>query len=271
MTSSNTTAGSNPLAYDVAGHGDPVVFVHAGIADRRMWKPQVTHFARYFTAVTFDMRGFGESPLPETPFSPRADIAGLLDHLSLERAHLVGCSMGATTALELAIEYPDRVGALVLVNSGAPGFTPEGGYYEPPGWDDVEAAFVAGDHDAVADFDLRLWVDGIYRSRDDVAPWIRAAIREMDLIALRNEARRDELIRRTDPPAGTRLDEVHAPTLVIVSELDVPDMMPLGKHLAAGITHARLEEFPATAHLPNMEAPDAFNELVAAFLMEVTT
>lgn len=257
------------LAYEVAGSsGEAVLLLHAGVADRRMWATQVAAFSRHFRTITYDMRGFGDSPLPTQDFSPLDDIAALLDHLEIDRAHLVGCSMGAATALEFAVDHPERVDKLVLVNSGAPGFTPEEGYYEPPGWDDVVAAFKAGDLDTVADFEVRLWVDGPFRSPDEVSQEVREAVREMDLLALRNEDRRDDHIVRPETPAGTRLDEVEATTLVVLSELDVPDMKPLAEYLATGIAGARLKTIPGVAHMANMESPEFFNELVIGFLRE---
>jgi pimeloyl-ACP methyl ester carboxylesterase len=235
-----------------------------------MWAGQVSAFADHFTTIIYDQRGYGDSPLPTESFSPLDDIVGLLDHLEVGKAHLVGCSMGGTTALEFAVDHPDRVDKLVLVNSGAPGYTPADGYYEPPGWDDVVAAFKAGDLDTVADFDVRLWADGPFRSPEQVPQKVRDAVRAMDLLALRNEAQRDEHTVRPETPAGTRLAEVEASTLVVLSELDVPDMKPLAEHLAYGIAGARLETLSGVAHLANMETPDAFNDLVIGFLRETS-
>ena len=254
------------LSYDTAGSGPALVFLHAGIADRRMWQPQLDHFADRYRCVAFDMRGFGESPLPDGLFSPRKDIADLLDLLDIDRAVIVGCSMGGATALEFAIEYPERVDSLVLVNSGAPGRVPEGGYYEAPGWDDAVAAFKAGDFETVADFDVDLWVVGVHREASAVDPELRALVREMDLIALRNEEQREDITEMLEPPAGKRLAEISAPTLVIVSELDVPDMEPLGDLLANEITGARKVTLPGVTHLPSLEDPDAFNAALNGFL-----
>ncbi len=254
------------LAYDVKGRGPALLFIHAGIADRRMWHSQLDHFAGRYQCVAYDMRGFGESPLPKGKYSPRQDIVDLLDHLGIEKATVVGCSMGGSTALEFAIEHPERVERLVLVNSGAPGRVPEGGYYEPPGWDDAVAAFKAGDFEAFADFDVELWVVGPHRDASAVDPDLRALVREMNLVALRQEEQRESLTEMLDPPAGKRLDEVSAPTLVMVSELDVPDMGPLGDLLVDGIEGAMRLNLPEVAHLPSLEDPVAFNTALGRFL-----
>src|SRR5215210_3996077 len=100
------------IAYDVAGSGPPVLLLHAGIGDRRMWDAQVPAFAEHFTVIRFDARGFGETRKPNAPFAPYADAIALLDHLAISRAHFVGVSMGSQTAIEAAIAAPERVSAL---------------------------------------------------------------------------------------------------------------------------------------------------------------
>ncbi len=271
MSTGRAKVGNALLAYTEAGEGDPVVFIHAGIADRRMWEPQIPAFAKHFRAVTFDMRGFGDSEMVDEPFSYRADLAGVLDALAIRRAHLVACSMGGTVALAFAIEYPDMVRSLVLVNSGAPGYVPESGYFEPPQWEASVAAFKAGDFERAAELEVEMWVDGPFRESDQVAPGIRDAVRKMDAVALRSESRRDEHVLHLDPAAGGRLEEIGCPTLVIVSELDMPDMRPVAEHLASGIADARLVSISEAAHLPNMERPGVFNEVVLQFLSEVSS
>jgi pimeloyl-ACP methyl ester carboxylesterase len=262
--------GNARLAYTTAGSGDQaVVFIHAGIADRTMWADQVPAFAEHFTTVTYDMRGFGESEMVDEPYSSRADLATLLDVLDIDGTHVVGCSMGGAAALQFAVQYPDRTKSLVLVNSGAPGFEPEGGHFEFPQWGRAVAAFEAGDFEQVAELDVEMWVDGPYREPDQVPAATRDAVRTMDLPALRNESRRDEFEDGLDPPVGIRLAEITCPTLVVLGELDMPDMSAYAEHLATGIAGARLVSIPDVAHLPNMEKPAEFNDLILSFLKRV--
>ena len=104
------------------GDGPPVVFLHAGIADMRMWDPQVAAFATQFDVIRLDQRGFGESELPAKAWSPVADLLSLMDQLSLDTADLVGCSMGGALAIDFTLAHPDRVSKLVLVGSAIGGF-----------------------------------------------------------------------------------------------------------------------------------------------------
>ena len=261
--------GKATLAYTVAGQGDAVVFIHAGIADRRMWATQVPVFADHFLTVTYDMRGFGESEMVDEKFSHPEDLVHLLDALQIEKAHLVGCSMGGGAALQFAVEHPDRVTGLVLVNANAPGFTPEGDYFEPPQWKEAVAAFERGDLDRSAELEVDIWLSGVYRSPGDMAEAIRDSVLEMNRRAFKTEAQRDQYEEYLAPTAGLRLDEIDCPTLVVLGDLDLPAMRPIAEHLAAGIDGAQLVTMADTAHLPNLEQPDHFNELVLGFLSEI--
>src|SRR5690606_6815407 len=79
--------------FEMAGIGPPVVFIHAGIADSRMWEGQFAPLSKWFRVIRYDLRGFGRTLPAPGPFSHRDDLAALLDHLAIERASLVGCSI----------------------------------------------------------------------------------------------------------------------------------------------------------------------------------
>ena len=254
------------LAYETAGTGPAVVFVHAGIADRRMWASQVPTFAVHFATVTCDLRGFGESEMVDEPYSDRQDLADLLDALSIESAHIVGCSLGGATALEFAVAFPDRVNSLVLVNSAAPGFVPEGGHFEPAEDEEATMAYEAGDLDRAAALEVEMWVVGHSRDGVSVSAEIRDFVFEMNRRALTTDSRRETWISYLEPPAATRLEEVRCPALIVVGELDMPDILPTGEYIAAGIADGRLVSIAGTAHLPNMERPPEFNRVVRDFL-----
>lgn len=159
------------IFYEVAGEGEPLVLVHAGIADSRMWEDQLTAFAARYRVIRHDLRGFGMTAMVEGPFSHHEDLRALLDSLDVERAHLVGCSMGGGAVLDFALEYPQRVGNLVLVGSAVGGFAPD---IDPPRqWDEILAADEAGDLERVSELEVQVWVDGPRRSSEEVDASIR--------------------------------------------------------------------------------------------------
>ena len=254
------------LYYETVGAGEPVVLLHAGIADRRMWDPQLEALAKRYRVVSFDRRGFGRSPLIDGPYAHHEDLRGLLDGLGIERASLVGCSMGGAAAIDFVLRYPERARSLVLVGSAVSGAKSE----EPPPkeWDELVAADEAGNLERVSELEVRIWVDGPYRSPEEVDPAVRDLVREMNLIALRSEASGLGEERPADPPAAERLGEIQVPALVVVGALDRPEIVARSEALARNVPRARKVVLEGTAHVPNLERPEEFNDAVLAFLAE---
>jgi 2-hydroxy-6-oxonona-2,4-dienedioate hydrolase len=254
------------LYYEVAGLGEPLVLVHAGIADRRMWDEQLGAFAERHKVIRYDMRGFGRSETPEgAPFSHQDDLRGLLDSLHIERAGFVGCSIGAKIVLDFTLDQPGRARALVLVCPAVSGFESD---EEPPDeWEELVKADEAGDLERVSELEVRIWADGPYRGPEQVDPTVRDLVWEMNLIALQNEADLGEE-RPVDPPAVERLAEIRFPVLVVAGERDRPEVNARADLLTRSIPHAQKVVVAETAHVPNMEKPEEFNRVVLEFLDE---
>ncbi len=253
------------IYYESVGEGEPLVLVHAGIADSRMWESQLAAFADSYRVIRYDMRGFGRTAMVEGPFSHHEDLRALLDALGVERAHLVGCSMGGGAVFDFALEYPQRAGNLVLVGSAVGGFGPD---FDPPKeWDELVAADEAGDLELVSELEVGIWVVGPERSPDEVDSSVRNLVWEMNLIALRNEAAGLGEEWEPEPPAADRLPDVQAPTLLIVGDEDQPRVFAAADLLEKEIPNARKVVMHGTAHVPNMERPEEFNRLVLDFLL----
>src|SRR5215831_5187749 len=112
-TSGYFDLGDDKLYYEVAGEGEPLVLSHAGFVDCRMWDEQWDAFTQCYRVVRFDMRGFGRSDRAEAPVARRDDLYRLLKHLGIARAILLGCSMSGEIVLDIALEHPEMVSALV--------------------------------------------------------------------------------------------------------------------------------------------------------------
>ncbi|MGX7826504.1 alpha/beta fold hydrolase [Actinokineospora sp. 24-640] len=259
------TTGTAALYYEAAGEGDPVVFVHAGIADSRMWHRQVADLARDHRTVVYDMRGFGRSAPVPGPFSSTDDLLGLLDALDVGSAHLVGCSFGGMVAMDLALTAPDRVRSLTMIASRPAGY--DTGDADDPRVAAIAAAEQAGDLDAVNELEVDLWVVGHDRSRADVDPAIVALILDANAIALANERRGLGDPKPFNHPEGlSALAALRVPLLVVHGEHDLPWACRAAADMAALIPGTRVVEIPGAAHLPGLEAPGLVNAELRAFL-----
>jgi pimeloyl-ACP methyl ester carboxylesterase len=252
------------IHYERAGAGMPVVFLHAGVADHRMWEPQMRAFAKHFDVIAPDMRGFGRSELPPGRWSPIADVLGLIDSLHLKPVHLVGCSIGGGVAIDFALEHGERISKLVLVGPGVGG-TQFGAKY-PELFADAEAAEKAGDRRAMVEADARLWLDGPGRP----AGYVKDPMRQLFFAMDGNFDSDFEAapIEHLNPPAAERLHEITAPTLVVVGDEDAPPIFDAVEVLMEKVPHARKAVIHDAAHLPNLEHPGEFNRIVLGFLLE---
>jgi 3-oxoadipate enol-lactonase len=248
----------------------PVVLIHAAVCDRRMWDELVPALSSR-RVVRMDLRGFGDSTSrPDVPLSHHEDVAALLDELRIRAAHLVGVSMGAGVAAEVALARPKLVGSLLLVAPG--GWLMTG----PPSaeleafWEVEEAALERGDLDAAVEANLRTWVDGPGRSPSDVDPRLRAAVGTMKRRAFELTAGWDDVEERVlEPRARERLREIKAPLLVLVGGGDLVDIRDSARRTANEVSSARLVEWSDVAHLPPMERPADFAGLAGSCFDEV--
>lgn len=253
------------LHVETTGTGDPIVLVHAGIADARMWDPTVPAFTTDHRVIRYDMRGYGRSTIPPLPFAHHDDLAALFDALELGPSIVIGASYGGEVAASFAIEHPELVRGLILVNTLA-------GMREPSeqlraGWRAVNEAMDRGDVPGAVEIETRMWVDGPHREPDEVEPALREEVTAMNAKIF---ARIDEVEaateRELDPPVVDRLSEIAAPTMIVVGMLDQPDAVDSADTLAGGILDASVVTIPDAAHLPSMERPEVFNRTVRQFL-----
>ena len=252
------------LYYETRGEGQPVVLIHAGVADRRMWDAQWETLSAGFQLIRFDLRGYGLSTPPDGPFTYYDDVRGLLDHLGVAQAHIAGVSFGGRTALDFALVYPERVRSLVL---GAPSI---GGQPDSPETDafaeQEEALLEAGDLDAASQLNVDFWVVGTGRAPERVDPAMRQAVFEMQRAAFGVALPSGFAPSGLTPPAIDRLREIHVPALVLIGDADTPGVQALARKAAAEIPGARLVVRPDVGHMVTMERPHEIDTLLRDFL-----
>lgn len=247
------------IAYDEAGSGSPIILLHGAFLDRHTWDLQVPALAERYRTVRYDLRPFGESTVPDQPYKTTDDLLALMDALKIERAHLVGHSLGGAVAIDFALAHPARVASLVLVNSGVTGAT-------MPADEQKEAMQVfAGARESEAKA-VEAWLALGLWSASRARPEVMTAI---ERITARNAARFSMAappFAPITPPAIGRLGEIRAATLVVTGDRDTPGNRAGSESLAKGIAGARLVVVPGADHAIPIGWAKELNEAILAFL-----
>ena len=254
------------LYYEMAGDGDTLVLGHAGFVDSRMWDAQWDAFTQKYRVIRFDMRGYGKSDPAEGPRTRRYDLAQLLDHLQVERAALLGCSLGGEIMIDFVLEHPEMASALITVSSAPSGFQMQGD--PPPHLFEMITALQQGDTARASELQIRLWVDGPYRQPEQINPGVRQRAAEMNLIPVRMNTwvtADSQPLNPLDPPAIHRLSAIHVPALIMAGALDDPEVLRAARVMTAAIKGAKKHIFSQSAHVPNMEEPEAFTQVALSF------
>jgi pimeloyl-ACP methyl ester carboxylesterase len=242
------------LHYELIGSGPPIVLLHAGIVDSRIWKTTVPLLAAEHAVLAYDQRGYGRSPRPDGPYSLLDDLARVLDDAGFERAALVGLSRGGRIAIDFTLERPERVSALVPVAAAMSGH-PLGLSFPAELERAAEQAEADRDLEGMAAFDLQVWAP---LGADD----------ELRAMTVENVefSWSDDPGTWADGPAADRLAEIAVPTLVITGDRDVPEINEVGEILAREIEGARSAVIEGADHVVPWRAPDELAGLILDFL-----
>ena len=260
------------LHYEEAGSGTPVIFIHEFAGDHRSWEPQMRFFARMFRCITYSARGFPPSDVPEdgTRYSQahaRDDVIAVLDHLKIDRAHVVGLSMGGFAALHVGITYPQR--ALSLAIAGC-------GYGAEP---DKKVKFQAECEAAAASFEsdwkaaaqkYALGPTRVQFHNKDPRGWAEFA-QQLAEHSPKGQALTMRGVQMRRPSLYELVDDmkrIDVPALIVTGDEDDPCLEP-ALLMKRSIPNAGLVVLPRAGHTINIEDPEAFNAAVADFLAAV--
>ncbi|MBX0299076.1 alpha/beta hydrolase [Cryobacterium sp. 1639] len=258
------------LYYETDGHVSKpaLLLIHAGIANLRMWDPQIDALAVDHYVIRFDTRGFGQTSTDDVEFSNRADARAVLDHLGVARATLIGCSRGGTIAIDLAVESPDRVAGLVTIGAGPSGFPDtELTELEDARFDEIDAAFEAQDWHKLARLEAAIWDFGPLRREEDLDPEFVSTAYALNRVNVIH-AEENPISIPLEPPAFDRVVDIDVPALVTVGEFDMSEVLAAYEYLVTALPNASGCVFRDTAHLPNVERPADVQRVLLDWLTE---
>ncbi|QUQ63419.1 alpha/beta fold hydrolase [Kutzneria sp. CA-103260] len=261
MTLGRITVDGGEIHYETAGAGSPVVLLHLGVLGMAIWDREFEQLAAEHTVVRYDARNHGQSSTATGPWSHHDDLRRLLDELGIERATLVGESLGARTSIDFALTWPDRVDRLLLGAPGASGMI----HHDPFILDQLQRMISAQSVDEAVEAQLRMWVDGPNRTPEQVDPELRAFCRRIKTDTLARHMR-GWGIQPVEVGALDRMAELTMPITVVLGELDSSDIHDVVDRITRDAPRAELVTLPDTGHAVNLEQPDRFAEILRAVI-----
>ena len=265
-------SGDIQLHYEDSGSGTPVVFVHEFGTDCRGWEPQMRYLSRFFRCIAFNARGYPPSSVPEdvSHYSQDIvtdDIAAVLNHLGIERAHVVGLSMGSASTLNFGLRHPALASSIVVCGCGY-GSVQE----QRPAWLAGNAAMAEALEEKPQET-FKRYAMGPARIPflvKDPRGWAAFEERLCGLSPI-GTSRSLQGVQATRPGVyelEDRLKAMEVPTLIVVGDEDDQALEP-GLFLKRSIPRSGLCVFPKSGHAVNLEEPDLFNETLLSFFTAV--
>ena len=257
------TSGGTRIVGEQQGQGDSVIFLHAGVADRRMFHSQLQALGTEHRAVAYDRRGFGETTTPNEPFAHTDDLTQVMRHLGIERSLLVGCSQGGAIALAFTLAHPEAVNGLVLISTAIPG-APEPAipsHLEPivQAYDDADEA---DDPVVLNEIEAHVWLDGPGSVKGRVSGSARELFLDMNGRALAHP----ELSKERKPgPVFESVGDIAVPVMLISGSLDFPHVHAQHAHLESHLQDVTAYTIDKAAHLPPMDQSALVNRYLLEF------
>jgi 3-oxoadipate enol-lactonase len=248
----------------MSGEGIPLILIHGGTLDKRMWDDQFNEFAKHFKVIRYDARKHGLTESEPDTFSHHEDLNMLMEKLGINKAVILGLSMGGYVSINFALTHPEKVIALIPVSPGLTGYE----FKDKEILENQEKMKQAQTYEEVVEYIQRSWTDGPYRTPAQIDSTVREKARMMYFENITNMKRgfKEVLI---DPPASQRLKEISVPTFVIVGDLDMPGIIEISDMILRDVKNSERLIINGAAHLVNMEKPAEFNKAVIDFISGV--
>ena len=249
------------IYFEIAGEGEAIVFIHADGMDSSMWDEQFDYFKQNYRVLRYDIRGFGQSDIPSNhPYSFAEDLDILLQHLSIDKTHVVGLSLGGAIGIEFALLYPNKVLSLTLADSGI-----AGSGFSQKFLDDLNKIIILAKASKYTEAKAAwLELDIFSYSRTLSKVWSRIEGMVTNTSGYRWYGNNQPI--DLQPLAADQLQNILAPTLIIIGEHDIADFQEKVPFLHQKIKNSRVVTIPDAGHVSNMDNPERFNKELEVFL-----
>jgi 3-oxoadipate enol-lactonase len=250
------------LGYDDEGKGLPLIFLHAFPFNRTMWDRQRQALAARYRVLTVDLRGHGESDAPLWRYTLDLfadDVKGLMDHLGIQQAVLIGLSMGGYLIFAFQRKYPGRIRGLVLCDTRAEADKPEAAAWR---FALAQKVYKEGPKAVAAEMGPKLLSAAAYTAKPELVRQVESIILSAEVSGIAG----DLMAMAERPDSVAQLSRMTYPTLVLVGDGDVLTSIDENRRIAEGIAGAKFEVIPSAGHMSNMEQPEAFNQALASWL-----
>jgi len=258
--------GKAKIYYEEKGDGVPLLMIHGGFLDRRMWDLQFEYFSKDYRVIRYDVRNHGLTTSGAEIFTNYDDLNTLMDSMKISRAVIMGLSLGGLITIDFALTHPEKVMALIPVSTGLSGF--DGKDKEWKEFDKkINIEFTNNNEEGAIELMLKTWTDGLQRKPGEVSKEVRGKTK----IMLKSTFEKPDTMRipgKLTPPADKRLEEIKLPVLTIYGDKDLQGIIDIAERIKKEIKDSRVEIIRGAAHMVNMEFPDEFNKIVEEFLKE---
>ena len=249
-----------------SGQGPALLLLHGGLLDHRMWQPQMDELNKKYRVLNCDLRKHGLTQDGDSTFLNSTALALVLDALGIAKTHVMGLSFGAVAAVDLVLAHPERIDKLILAAPGLIGYDLNHDSVLVANQRQEDRAKQGRDTLTYVEYFLRSWTYGPHRSPTTVDAQVRTRVRTMVSDNLHHHQWATGLRFTDDPLPITQLGRIHSPTLVLVGDQDMQDILAISAMLSRKIPHAKRVIIAGAAHMLNLEKPVLFNQAIKTFL-----
>lgn len=242
------------LNYRVTGQGTPIIFIHGFTLDHRMWSPQVEYFSKTHQVITYDMRGFGKSPIPTNTYSHHQDLANLFNHLKINKAHIVGLSLGGEIALDFATSHPGKCQTITTIDGSI------NGYKSTIDWD-VHA------QDQSLEKVKQNWLNHQVFKETRKNKYAMSVIKpQIAAYSGWHWLQKDIYKQKLTSSTLKSLSKITCPTQIILGEKDLNYFHTIANLIQQKLPNAKIHIIPNSGHIPNLETPKQCNQIIKKFI-----